>query len=598
MPDRSDSLRVSFQPDVARCRNPLLRLVLTAGALLWEAAPAVQAEWLRVSSPNFELFTDAGEKAGREVVGRLEQIRQVFRDIGGHWKTSPLPVRAYLFASGQEYQRYRPTPTSRGFFHGGLERNLIVMQALGAATARVAFHEYVHLVLNHTAAALPRWLEEGTAEFYSTARVAGRKVILGDPIDNHLRILSLRPWLSARELAAVTTESPIYTQPDRIGVFYAQSWALVHMLHFSVGLPERLPRYARLLSEGASAEESFREAFSRPLDSLLEDLKQYVAAGRWRRLEVDWEPPGETAIEIEPLTPSETRLAIVDLQMQLGLWDASEEELRKTVRRAGDSAQVETARGMLAMARRDFQKARAHFRAAIAAGSRQASTYYEYAMLLRETGGERQDIFRNLETAVHLNPTHADAWFLLGLLASNEGRHEDALEPLRRAAALRPRRSDFWHALALACRKTGRREEALLSARRALQAARTKQEVEMAEAALQLTGKREPGIELPGRPEVTTPSSWFRPQGDTRIEGALYRIDCLGASARIYIRTAGGDVALLVRDPATVELRNAPSATYEFACGRPPERNVAVEYTAAADPATGTAGVVSSIEFR
>lgn len=556
------------------------------------------AEWLRISSPDFQLFTDAGEKAGLQAINRLEQIRQVFRDIGGEWKQSPIPVRIYLFASEAEYSRYRPSATSKGFFQGGPERNLIVIQSWGEETGRVVFHEYVHLVLNHCAAASPQWLEEGTAEFYSTARPGKEKVVIGGPIDNHLRTLALRPWLTAGEFSAVTKNSPIYDEPERIGIFYAQSWALVHMLHFSPGYRQQLPRYAELLAEGTPAEGSFQEAFGKPFDSALQDLKLYVSAGRWRTLEVEWKPPSETAIEVESLSESESHLALADLQMQLGLWDVSGEELRKVARQTGSSPEIETARGMIAMSRRDFEQARTHFETAIAAGSRRASTYLEYAMLLRETGGERREIVHNLQKTVELNPNYAEAWFLLGLIASNEGRQADAIAPLRRAAGLLPRQSHFWHALAMAYVKTGQEKEARLAARCALEAAKTKQEVEMAEAALRLIREQETRTELANRPEVITPKGWFNRQGDSRTEGTLYRIDCLGASARLHIRTHSGNIALLVRDPGTVELKNAPSVTFEFTCGEPPERKVAVEYIARINPQTGTAGEVTSIEFR
>jgi len=158
--------------------------------------------------------------------------------------------------------------------------------------------------------------------------------------------------------------------------------------------------------------------------------------------------------------------------------------------------------------------------------------------------------------------------------------------------------ANFWHALALAYHKTGRRELARRAARRALEAARTRQEREMAEAALALTGREPAWVELPGRPQVTTPETWFRKKGDHRAEGILERIDCVGTSARFHVRTAEGPLALWVDNPGAVLLQNASSLTFKFSCGEQAPRTVAIEYIARPDAEKQTAGIVTAIKFR
>jgi len=120
----------------------------------------------------------------------------------------------------------------------------------------------------------------------------------------------------------------------------------------------------------------------------------------------------------------------------------------------------------------------------------------------------------------------------------------------------------------------------------------------MAEAALALTGREPAWVELPGRPQVTTPETWFRKKGDHRAEGILERIDCVGTSARFHVRTAEGPLALWVDNPGAVLLQNASSLTFKFSCGEQAPRTVAIEYIARPDAEKQTAGIVTAIKFR
>ncbi|MCW5980908.1 MAG: hypothetical protein KIT09_22700 [Bryobacteraceae bacterium] len=564
--------------------------------MLWLAALPAAAAWLRLESPHFELYTDAGEKAGRRTLLSLEQIRHAFHDLRGDPREPPLPTRIYLFASERDFGVYRPSRSVKGFYQGGPERNDIVLLD-GEAWRRIAYHEYIHLALNHTSARLPKWFEEGLAEFYSTVEPLRDRLIAGKPIASHIRTLAASQWLDAGALAAIGRDAKVYDDHERVGVFYAQSWALVHMLHFAPKYRERLADYAARIADGAPAGEAFTAAFGRPLAEALRDLRSYVSLGRWPQVETGWTAPAEVAVEIAPLDENQAELALTDLQLQLGLWDMSERALRKLAAERGSTVEIETARGMVAMSRRDFDAAKGHLEQAIRLGSSRASTYFEYAMLLRETGAPTDDVAGQLRKTVELNPNYAEAHFLLGVMASAAGEPEKAVESLRRAAAILPRQANFWHALALACHESGRGELARRAARRALEAAVTEQEAEMARAAIRLA-EAPPPVRAPARAAVVTPPSWSNPKGDRRIEGTLEQIDCLGKAARFHVRAGGELVELYVANPGEVLLENASSLTFEFSCGRQKNLPIVVEYIARPDAGKQTAGEVTAIHFR
>lgn len=119
----------------------------------------------------------------------------------------------------------------------------------------------------------------------------------------------------------------------------------------------------------------------------------------------------------------------------------------------------------------------------------------------------------------------------------------------------------------------------------------------MAQAALRLAGREEPWVELGRRAPVETPSSWFMPRGDHRVEGTLRRIECLNKQARLLVATADETVSLLVSDPEKVAVRNAGGTTFEFGCGAGAQ-SVVVEYVAREDKDAGTVGDVTAIEVR
>src|SRR5581483_505930 len=135
---------------------------MRALALALIASTLCRAEWLRLETPGIELITDAGERSARPLLARFEQIRGVFNQAG--IATGPLRLRVFLFSSAEEFHRYRENVD--GFYQGSPERDYIALYT-NADAGRVAFHEYVHLVLRHSAIPLPHWFDEGMSEFYS-----------------------------------------------------------------------------------------------------------------------------------------------------------------------------------------------------------------------------------------------------------------------------------------------------------------------------------------------------------------------------------------------------------------------------------------------
>jgi len=554
----------------------------------------LEAAWLRMTSPHFELYTNAGDRTGRQTLRRLEEIRHVFQEWSSA-RAAPLPVRVFAFASEREFRAFRPGQNTRGFYQSGPDRDYIVM-VNGEDGYRVLFHEYIHLVLNHSSASLPRWLEEGTAEFYSTLEAAGERMLVGRVIPSHVRVLASRGWLRAAELAGVDRDSEYYNEQEKAGVFYAQSWALAHMLNLSPRYRKHLPQFAELLEQAEPAGAAFQKAFGRSLEEALGDLKAYVGNRRFGIAEVYWRPPPEMETEASTLSDEQAELAQVELLLRVGRPQEAEKRLKKLPAEGGE---VMTALGLFHLSQKRNREAMEHLKRAMETGGAPSNAYFEYAMLLREQGGDAAEVDRYLKEAVGRNPKHAEAHFLLGLRASEQGRQEEAVRWLEQAVAVLPRQSYFWHALAYSYHQLGRGEQARIAARKAADSAGSAHELDMARGALKLTSGEPVKVAVAtAKPSAHVPESWKMPQGDTRVEGTLEHIDCLGQAARFQVRVEGKPVLLWVEKPGEVLLKTASAITFEFSCGPQRARAVAVEYLSKPDAGRKTAGEITAIEFR
>src|SRR5688572_17254647 len=142
----------------------LLPFVIAGGV----AVPGADS-WLRLTTPNFELYTNASERRGKETILYFEQVRDVFMRITSS-KGTTLPVRIIAFKSPKDFQPYNVRESAAAYYLGGWDRDYIVMGNIGPDYFPIAIHEYTHLIIKHSGLELPAWLNEGLAELYSTLK--------------------------------------------------------------------------------------------------------------------------------------------------------------------------------------------------------------------------------------------------------------------------------------------------------------------------------------------------------------------------------------------------------------------------------------------
>jgi tetratricopeptide (TPR) repeat protein len=241
-----------------------------------------------------------------------------------------------------------------------------------------------------------------------------------------------------------------------------------------------------------------------------------------------------------------------------------------------------------------------HFEQAVRKGNKDPQLYYDYAMLLRDRGAPLSAVLANLENAVSLDPKFYSAHYLLGYLNLSERNYTAAIAHLEKAAKLRPENIGVWECLAFAFRASGDRERAIQTVVRARSLFGSAADQERVNSLLQFVEAPLPGPSAPAIVAVNTADTALHAlKSDARIEGEIAQVDCLGALARLRIVSNAGKTFLLVRDASAVLLKGAQAAKFEFACG-PLERQfrVTAEYQTHADATYGTAGDLTSLEFK
>ena len=246
-------------------RRRLAVIVLSVGLLSLIAPAAIQAKdnWTKVRSRNFTLVGNASEKEIRQVATRLEQFRDVFTRLFNAAKfDTPVPTTVIVFKSMGSYKPFNPG-NNAGYFQKGEDVNYITLTTEPSQNPfSVIYHEYVHQLVNNTSGNVPVWFNEGLAEYYSTFDIEeDRKVHLGDLISYHLMTLREGKLYPLRSLFAVDHYSPEYNEGSKRGMFYAESWALVHYLILGNN-GQRLPqlgKFLELLSANVSIDEAFKQ---------------------------------------------------------------------------------------------------------------------------------------------------------------------------------------------------------------------------------------------------------------------------------------------------------------------------------------------------
>jgi hypothetical protein len=599
-----------------------------AGVLLSSMAPAAE-QWVKLTSSHFELYTTAGEKKGREALLYFEQVRDFFTRTRSSDKPVPdTRVRIIAFQSEKEYAPYRINDFSSAFYLNGYGDDYIVMKSISAENYPVTVHEYTHLLIQHSGIAIAPWLNEGLAELYSTLKPIGKEMAIGQVIPGRYYYLQRNKWLPLETLLAVDHKSPYYNERDRANIFYAESWALVHMLILS---PEYRPHSDKLLASigsGASAGDAFWQAYAKTTTEVQKDLEQYMRRTRFNavffniKLEKSAEDP-----DVAPASRLESGMVLADLLAFTQKREEAKQAYYALLQEFPKSWEPEAGLAELAWREKQLDGALTHFARAEELGSTSPRLYYDYARVAPDARAR----IPLLKKAIALDPSYQDAHRYLASCLLQDHQYQNALDQLGQLKSIKADQAfSYYHEWAYASLELEKLDDAQKAAEAARKYARSLQETStVADLLHDIANKRERrdsavhrSTELAALPaglpnshdaderpiirraetaeEAKTVVAKSVPPAPPKptVRGALQQIDCLGKTIQLRVLSDGKTVTLAITDPQKVTIKGSSTGTIDLTCGPQKAKAVILEYTPRADAQLGTVGVVTSIEFR
>lgn len=320
-------------------------LVVAAGA----CAQAAEEKWLRVTAGPFTVLTSAGESPARKWAHELERFNHGLQGIVPVQSEQLSPVTVVLFKNDREMESFAPLENGRPAKVGGLfvhtnEFNTIMVSLtrLGDETRHVVFHETVHWHLGPTGEQLPLWLSEGLADLYATFELTdGAREQIGAPLGGYAKLLRSGNLISLAQLIATNRGSVLYNEQARGNMFYAESWALTHLLLLADGSPgvAGLETYLAALRRGRGSAAAFTEAFGN-MAALETRLKSYVPATVLRRTAGPRGVDAPVAVVVSDAPPVEVELAKGALLLGSRGPAAAERSLRLAAELAPGDARV------------------------------------------------------------------------------------------------------------------------------------------------------------------------------------------------------------------------------------------------------------------
>ena len=535
----------------------MMKTVLRLLYILLLAVPAFAAEWVEYRSGPFHVFSDAGDRAARERLTQLEQLRHVLgaqlgkdgmsRAGQAQELTTVWPLHLVLFAKQAEYTPHvLAKPVADG---GGAEISTWTADT-GKNTSLPPdlLRAFAKVLIEDNAGRMPEEIETALADLLSTIEVSGTRVRIGAPVEG-LSGARQRNWAKLQMMAT----QPAYTGKLRV--------------------------YLNNLQNASDEDTASRNSFEMTAAKLGAAVDAYTKAGKFEAAAVDGRALNPNRDFIEK---NLTKAQADELLAELG----------------GTSFAAGSPRGLLA------QNTMPALDLAIRANPRWAEPHVKMAAL--ETDPARK--IAHWKLAASLAPRNASYWQSLAELQASARLFSDAEKSWAAGerASANPVEKARIHQAKLSLED--QRAEAIMAERQRArdEEARDLQNVkdgaaEEVRAAERAANERLRGFrgDTPVPATVVPLSSLAGETQGEKVAGTLTRVECLNGPLRLSIQRedSGIVIRLLIRDARKINVA-LDSGEAVFACGaQKPARKIEVQYKANADAKTSTLGEILLVKF-
>src|SRR6202790_2536316 len=449
---------------------------------------------VEVHTAHYSVITDAGEKRGREVALRMEQMRSVFGQLLLKDKLKmPVPITVIALKSDKQYGMVAPAKQSMagGFYVPSPDRIYIVLNLFETDPWRAVAHPLAHYLLNYNYPPAQGWFDEGLAEYFGSIQIGKQVEIGGDPelapewhedIFDELRrdpnvpqsltqLVSSPVWLSMVDLFTMKHDGSGTREGTHNTLYYAQSWMVVHYLLNKNKMPEAGTYFDLVLNQKVPVEKAMVQAFDMSPAQVEDAVKTYFKSlsGLGIALDqskkpvanpVDTQQPDhfalpfdvdEIGIAVTSVNEEEARAVIDDVMARVP--EHRDQALRDLQQLTADPKDNEAAHRALArdhLRQKRFDAAADELEKAAELNPRDPWIwYYRAALKYQKAQATRQEMqglanmMQDLRAVADWYPELADAYNMLGIARVEGGGINSALEAQRQAIALAPRNVEY-----------------------------------------------------------------------------------------------------------------------------------------------------------
>jgi tetratricopeptide (TPR) repeat protein len=479
-------------------RRPNLVAVLCWIISILFSVPAFagdEPKWTQVHSAHFSVLTDAGDKHGREVALRMEQMRAVFGQLLLRDKLKmSVPITVVALKTDAQYAAVAPgrQRTAAGFYVPGSDRIYVVLNLSEADPWRAVAHSLAHYFLNYNYPPAQGWFDEGVAEYFGSIQINGKEVdIGGDPEltpewhedifesmrrDPNVRqsltqLLSSPVWLSMTDLFTMKHDGSGIREGTHNTIYYAQSWMVVHYLINKKRMPEVGTYFDLVLNKKVPVDKAMVEAFDLSPSQMEDAVKAYFKSlsGLGIALDQSKKPSADSAevpqpvhfnvpfdaddlgLTVDSARDTEARAVMGDVMARMPEHhDQAVHDLRQLVADPKDNEDARRALAWDDIQQKRFDDAADELEKASDLNPRDPWIwYYRSVLKYRRAQATRQEVqglanmMQDLRAVIDWYPEMADAYNMLGMARVEGGGINSALEAQRMAIALAPRNLEY-----------------------------------------------------------------------------------------------------------------------------------------------------------
>lgn len=433
----------------------LLLLVISVLSGASQADDLAHRKWFEVRTANFVVFSDASEKSAREAAMKLEQFRAVIGKAMNNLRQNTAEP-TIVFAARDEntmkallpamWEGHRARPAGV-FMHGWEQSHAVLRLDYGEPSYEVIRHEYFHNLESLNFVSLPVWLNEGMAEFFANSDISDKEAKLGMPTP-WLRMVRGSAPIPLKTLLAVDARSPYYRDNDKVYRFYAESWALTHMLMIGPGMENgrKMDEYITNLHREPDAVKAFEQTFG-DLRAMDTKFSQYVDKFSFPILVMRDPPkPEDKDVASRQLSPEETTAELAEFYRATHRKKEAEQYLAEAEKQKSVFPVVHRTKAFMAFQEGKDQEALAEFESAVAADPKDYLSLYYATMLKAEAnpGEATGEIIAGMRKVRDLSPNFAPAHVELSRVYMKAGRLDLADGAAMTAAKAEQGRAGYW----------------------------------------------------------------------------------------------------------------------------------------------------------